>query len=71
MEGSPLGGKSLGADGGSEIGFSNGRSYENGDGKIEGSPLGYALGSEVVTKLGNFDGIPGGKKSEYWIYLHW
>ena len=40
MEGSPLGGKSLGADGGSEIGFSNGRSYENGDGKIEGSPLG-------------------------------
>ena len=31
MEGYPLGGKSLGADGGSEVGSSNGRSYGSGD----------------------------------------
>ena len=39
MEGSPLGGKSLGADGGSEIGSSNGRSYVSGDGNIDGYTL--------------------------------
>ena len=45
MEGCSLGGNSLGAYRGSDIGSSNGRSYANGDGNIEGYPLVEALGS--------------------------
>ena len=40
MVGSQLVGKSLCAVGGSEIGSYNGRSYGNGYGKLEVSPLG-------------------------------
>ena len=38
-------GESLGVDGGAKLDSSNGRLYENGYGKLEGSPLGEELGA--------------------------
>ena len=38
-------------------------SYGNGDGKLEWYPLGEAIGSEVLTKLGTSYGMSGEKVS--------
>ena len=50
------------------MGSSNCMSYGNGDGKLEWYPLGEAIGSEVLTKLGTSYGMSGEKVSgKCWV----
>ena len=56
---SPLG-EFLGADGGYDIGASDGMSGEKFYGNIEVYPLGYSLSTEDVTDGLSYDGFSGG-----------